>query len=222
MPRTSRSALPRRRTRPHLLLAVLLGHGLLVLGLLQATRPKRLVPAVASPVTAWLRWISAPAPAPAAAEAARPAKTPPAERPVPPRPIIPSAGEAAPITPAVAAPLALPAEGLPAPAAEPASAPKPAPLDLPWRRPQTAASAPLTAGDLLRNDPRQPPPLTRDERLARTLGTDTTLREEVLEGGKRRFRSGRGCVETRPTRAAQLDPFNQSVRPTPQLVEGCR
>lgn len=218
---TTAEAACRPARRPHLLLAVLLGHGLLVLGLLQAARPAGRSPAAANPVTAWLRWISAPAPVPAAV-AARPADARTATRPTPPRPTIPAAVEAAPITPAVATPLALPAEGLPAPAAEPASTPKPAPLDLPWRRPRTAASAPPTAGDLLRNDPRQPPPLTRDERLARALGTDTTTHEEVLDGGMRRFRSGRGCVETRPTRAAQLDPFSQSVRPTPQLVEGCR
>lgn len=60
------------------------------------------------------------------------------------------------------------------------------------------------------------------DRFARTLGTDERIVEEWRGEGRHRVRQGTSCVDVKVARDAQLDPFNQSYRPAPRLVEGCR
>lgn len=214
-------------------LVVLLGHVLLVLALRQATQPD-LPMSVDTLPTTWLHWVSAAPPATTPNDKPEPRRHANPGLRLPPGPptvvaiaiaaetavsavsavsaITAVAGPAAPVSP----------DALPTPdAVDPLPAPPRLVLDLPRRRAAAAASAPPTAGELIRQDRHQPPRPTHQERLAQALGTDTTLYEEVLQGNVRRFRSGRGCVETRPTHVAQLDPFNESVRPTPRLAAPC-
>jgi hypothetical protein len=56
--------------------------------------------------------------------------------------------------------------------------------------------------------------------MARILGTDDRLIEQVSAAG-RRFIRGNACVEVRPNRSGQLDPFNGSVQPRPSLAGAC-
>ena len=141
----------------------------------------------------------------------------PARRPLP----WPPRANAAP--PQGAAP---PAEPITAPLAEAptaARAPEPpasTPLDL--RVPPSVRQVPPPAAAMAREDPRaNTSRLGSEERMARTLGTDLTLRESADPDGTRYFRRGRDCVVARPARESQLNPFNQGARPTPRLVEKC-
>ena len=59
-------------------------------------------------------------------------------------------------------------------------------------------------------------------RMAATLGTDESLREESFGNGQHRFRQGTHCVETADSRIGQIDPFSATMRPSPQLVHECR
>ena len=222
---------PRRprapRALPWLVLAVHLAALLLVA---QALRPHERRAAAAPARPLWLRLLPAPrqaAPVPPAPEAP---VHPPAE---PPRP---STGTAARRPPPPAAPppsaqaITLPAAEAPAlplhsatTATTSAHTPEPpasAPLDL--RLPTTPRPAPPSAAALARDDPRANTPRPgSEERMAKTLGTDLTLRESADPDGTRYFRRGRDCVVARPARESQLNPFNQGARPTPRLVEKC-
>ena len=145
---------------------------------------------------------------------------PPARRPLPLR-----ADAAPPIAPTPASvapqPITLPpatsavADG--ARLTEVIAAPTPpasAPLDL-WLRPGASLS-------------RQPAGLTRSDAALRphdtaglgALATDQRLTEQVMQAG-RRIRQGDGCVEVRPSRATQIDPFAASGRLTPQQLSPC-
>ncbi len=115
----------------------------------------------------------------------------------------------------------MPAEHF-APAAEP---PASLDLDLPpsaARRQDAPGARPPSVRDQALTDPRANRALTtREGRLAQSLGTDDTIQEESRGDGRRRIRQGRDCVDLRPQRAAELDPFNTAVRPAPMLAEGC-
>lgn len=94
--------------------------------------------------------------------------------------------------------------------------PASAPLDLrlPGRLPAQRGLAEAA------RDAHQPRPLDHGQRLARDLGTDTRLVETVTDQG-RRYVWGRSCIEVRPSRASQLDPFNASTQPVPKLAGPC-
>ncbi len=57
--------------------------------------------------------------------------------------------------------------------------------------------------------------------LAAKLGSDDRWIEDARGDGRLRVRKGASCVDVRPTRGAELNPFDQSVRPIPRLVEAC-
>lgn len=124
-----------------------------------------------------------------------------------------------------------PAPG-PPPAAAPELAPAPQAITLPPPAPPTplilalppsrAGSAAEARAPALR-DPRANSRPTRGATDAlRALAGDPRLREETLAGeGRRRVHAGGGCVEVHTARAAQLDPFNQSVSPLPAQIRPC-
>ena len=57
--------------------------------------------------------------------------------------------------------------------------------------------------------------------LAGRLGSDDRWIEEARGDGRLRVRKGASCVDVRPARGAELNPFDQSVRPTARLAEAC-
>ncbi|NRF67624.1 hypothetical protein HLB44_11570 [Aquincola sp. S2] len=173
----------------------------------EATKPQQRGASVIAAAAVWLRLLPDPAPPPAptrpntarARESGRP----------PQAPAFPAAAHTAPEA------ITLPAEPTVA-AAQPASAPASAPLDLRWR-----PGSSRTPAALARDDARIHAPVSSDERLARALGTDQTLHESALPDGSRTFRRGRDCVIARPARNAELDPMSQGARPTPRLIDRC-
>jgi hypothetical protein len=153
-------------------------------------------------------------------------------RAVPPRP-----RPAMPVEPRLPLPVVLPIEPprvdgfnpqtQPAAPAQSAESTRPAPLAplnlaLPVP-PQAPASAPKVDRNPALTDPRAN---TRRAnfatRMADTLGTDPTLREESLGPGKHRFKQGSTCVETAESRIGQIDPFSATMRGSPQLVTSCK
>lgn len=205
---------PRHRALGLLVLALHLGLGL---GLHLALRRPSATPASPGPVHVWISRPAArpepPAPVrppPAALRAAIP--EPPALRT---RPDREAAAQAIslPVPTAAAAASASPTTTAATPAMPSASAPLN--LALPTR----PASAPPPAS-WARNDPRvHSPPLNGDERMARALGTDTTLRT-VRRGDGFELRRGTGCVQVQPSRAGQILPADSSA-PRPSLVGSC-
>ena len=193
--------------------AVVLAHLLLVWLLAFALRPAQPPPggAAATHRTLWLRVLpeaAPPIPVPRTA-----AKRPPPPTPQPLlRPVTPPTAESPAITlvpalaqtQAIAAPL-------------PASAPSAPPLELRLTAPPMRSAAAQAREDARMG---QPAP-AGDERMARALGTDLTLREEAAAEGVQRFRRGNQCIMTRQARDAQLDPYNQSARPIPRLAGNC-
>lgn len=213
---------PRRPPAPKALpWLVLAAHllGLMLVG--QALRPQARGDGSAVPRPLWLRLLPEPGrPAPPAPRPARPTAPPPAF--AEPRATRPDTAAPRPATTAPAPP----AEAITPPPAEPPTAartpepPSSSPLDL--RLPPAQRQAPPPAAAMAREDPRaNSARLGGEERMARTLGTDLTLRESVDPDGTRTFRRGRDCVVARPARESQLNPFNQGTRPTPRLVEKC-
>ncbi len=201
---------------------VLALHLVVVWLLMGPLRPAKTGP-LAEVTVQWLRLLREPtldavAPPPTAPDAARSPRAAPVQRSNPP------ATAAAANEPRSEAITVEPLREPPAPASAPLAAasvpslPASAALNLryspglAWRSATPAAAA--------HNDPQRQPDLNRDERLARDLGTDTRLIETVTAQG-RRYSSGLGCVELRPARATGLDPFNHSVRPSPQLAGKC-
>jgi len=213
----SAAALGAARRRPGPALAVLLGHALLLLGVWQALLPVRPQAAARGerPLMVWLR--AAAAAPPGAARVPAPATTRQPPKPAgPPRDTSPVPAVTAPAMPAPAGPPI----GWLAPAREAAAPPPPAasrPLDLRW---QPALGAAPRAIDLVRQAPAHSETPDRDARLAQTLGTDTSLREED-RGAVRRFRRGSTCVDTRATRESQINPFGAAAGMVPRLVEPC-
>lgn len=224
---------------------ILLGHGVLALGLAVALRPAP-VPAAgkAAPALLWLQPLRVANPAataptrpstvPAGAAAAAPqatharpvgVKAPSPAGATPPVPVsLPVSGgvpPAAALTGALlgalpgALPAGLPASAPPAPLGQPALN-----LALPRGGYAPGSARQPGAGELLRGDARLPAPASRDERLARALGTDLALQEQA-RGDVLRLRQGRGCVDLLPSRAGQLNPFNQSSTPAPRQATPC-
>lgn len=114
-------------------------------------------------------------------------------------------------------PVASPSPAASAAPAAPPQADTARPLDLELK--PMATDRPSLA---VRDDPRvQSRAPTPGERMAATLGTDTTLRTESRGDGRWRIRQGTGCVDMRPSRAAQVDPSSQTTRPVPNLAEAC-
>lgn len=97
-------------------------------------------------------------------------------------------------------------------AARPARA-DPRPLDLRLPPPERRGSAPP--------GPRPTPAeISVESKIARGLANGPLV-EEDLGQGRRRFRQGTRCIETRDARMAQIDPFNQSVSGIPKQAEDC-
>jgi hypothetical protein len=200
-------------------LAVLVGHGLLLLALGQSLAPHRPPAAAPAPMLAWLQLRAAALPAPAL----QPRSDEPRMRRPPARPGRPGmaaerpAGPASP-QPAPAAVQPVAAAGwVPPAAAAPPEAASRAPLDLRWR---PAPDAAARAVDLVRQARDADPRPDAETRLTRALGTDTRLHEED-RGAVRRFRRGSGCVDTRATRESQINPFDGAAGRMPRLVEPC-
>lgn len=219
--------------RPLWVLAVLAAHLTVLLAWRQAggpLRPPQPTPSAESPALWWL-WPAAPAPRDATA--ARPSPTDLAPR----RPtrqadvhataaISPPSAMPAPAATAPADALTAPASTLrpPAPegdtAASPrADAPGTATLQLALPR-RPAASAPPPAS-WATQDARVHRPLSAGERFAATLGTDLTLRTQALNDGGQRLQRGSGCVEVRPARESQINPFDRTAQALPRQVTGC-
>lgn len=62
-----------------------------------------------------------------------------------------------------------------------------------------------------------------EARLAAALGSadEGPVTQEAMPDGSLRLRRGKSCVVVRPSRAGALDPFNQSVSPTPRQIDSC-
>jgi len=205
---------PVPRTLPWLVLAA---HLLALLLIGQALRPRDRAPA-ATTRPLWLRLLPEPARRPAD-EPGRAMQTRPALRPEP-RAATRAAPDRRPHEPARSAQaITLPAAETPA-AALPPEPPSSAPLNL--RLAPGLRTAPPPPSALARDDPRANSSRgSSEQRMARTLGTDQVLREGVLPDGTRSFRRGRDCVLARPARESQLNPYNQSMNPTPRLIDDC-
>lgn len=113
--------------------------------------------------------------------------------------------------------LAPPAVDAPTPAAP---APDPSvKLDLTLPRRAAAASAPRSMREQLLSDPRSNTPrATVESRVAAVAGS-VDIVEERMDATRMRVKQRGGCVEVHVSRNAQIDPFNQSVSPTPKIVK---
>lgn len=86
-----------------------------------------------------------------------------------------------------------------------------------------AASSPARPRNPALSDPRantQRPDYAA--RMAATLGTDETMREDGFADGRIRVRQGTSCVEHSEARIQQLDPFNASVNRLPRSSTACK
>jgi hypothetical protein len=85
-----------------------------------------------------------------------------------------------------------------------------------------AAPAARSMKDLMLNDPRaNSPKASVDTRVAAVAGTPELV-EERIDATRTQFRRAGQCVEVHVTRNAQLDPWNQNHLPTPKIVKpGC-
>lgn len=93
-------------------------------------------------------------------------------------------------------------------------------LGLPAR---SASGVPGTPAQLAAQDPRsnsRRPDL--GERMAAALGSDPTLREEIINPGHRRMRQGSLCLDVNDTRNSQLNPFDENARLGPKLMSKCK
>jgi hypothetical protein len=101
-----------------------------------------------------------------------------------------------------------------------ASAVEPRPLDLTAPR-ALAAPAQRSMRNQALNDPRsnsvKP---TVETRVAAVAGTPD-MEEERMDATRLRIRQFGRCIEVHVSRNAQIDPWNQSVQPTPKLVKPC-
>jgi hypothetical protein len=98
------------------------------------------------------------------------------------------------------------------------ASPSPAPLVLTPAR--AASAAPRSMLDAALNDPRANTRRSASERFAASLGTDSGPEEErIVDGIRVRYRGQ--CALVHDSRAAGLDPFSQSTRPTPKVAQPC-
>lgn len=99
----------------------------------------------------------------------------------------------------------------------PAAPPTRAPLRL--RLPDAVLARP---GNPALADPRADSPRpTLESRIARVLDHGNGWVEEPLGEGRVRYRRGSECIEVRPARIDQLDPFNRSALPVPGVAKRC-
>ncbi|BDI05354.1 hypothetical protein [Sphaerotilus microaerophilus] len=220
------------RSPRRLMLAVLLLHGAALIGLQWASRPVRST--AVPPQRLLLRWIAQPPPSPPEAARERDPR-PRSERPPERPPLAPPPVRREPTRPDLTTPLRPPQApqtrqaitvAPPRPSEPAASHPPPLRLELP--RPgrvapgQAPEGAPSPAGQALR-DPRSNSSIARGNPVERALDAGpTAVAEEDRGDGRRRYRIGRDCADTRESRAAGLDPFSASTRPVPRLAESCR
>lgn len=201
----------RRAERMCLWLAVVGVHALLLLALRSSLLPRQRSDAPTAPsVPLVVRLIAtlpaAPAAQPAAAEPRLPSPRVRATALAPPSAAI---GQA--IT------LAPPAVDAPSPAA---SVPDPGiKLDLSLPRRAAAASAPRSMREQMLNDPRSNTPRATLESRVATVAGSVELVEERMDATRMRVKQRGGCVEVHVSRNAQIDPFDQSVAPTPKVVK---
>ncbi|MCV2355092.1 hypothetical protein LNV09_13110 [Paucibacter sp. B2R-40] len=93
-------------------------------------------------------------------------------------------------------------------------------LGLPAR---PASAAQSTPAQMAAQDPRgnsHRPDM--GERMAAALGSDPSLREEIINPGHRRFRQGSSCIDVQDTRNSQLNPFDESARMGAKLMSKCK
>jgi hypothetical protein len=60
------------------------------------------------------------------------------------------------------------------------------------------------------------------ERMAAAIGSDPTLREEIINPGHRRIRQGSRCLDLKDTRNSQINPFDETARMGPKLMSACK
>lgn len=214
---TSPFTLGARRGKPWGALLVVLLH-LLVLALWMSTRLKSPVPA-AAPGLVQLRLI--PWLAESAAKQERPVESKktdsaatPRNAPLPPRSSL--------------SPSATPSPQAEGEASTSISAPKPL-----AEAPAPAASSPLNLALPSASLDRTPAlAALRDprsnshrpdfgERMAIALGSDPSLREEVIAPGHRRFRKGSSCFDVQDSRDSQINPFDERTRGN-KLISPCK
>lgn len=190
-------------------------HALLLLALRESTQPRpRGEAPVAQRAPLVVRLIAA-LPRPATPAAKPPATRPPLQAPharastvEPPRAALGQAITLAPPAPDGAAPAA----SVPRAAAK---------LDLGLPPRVAGASAPRSMREQMLNDPRSNSPrATVESRVAAVAGS-VDIVEERMDATRMRVRQRGACVEVHVSRNAQIDPFNQSVSPTPKIVKPC-
>ena len=201
----------RRAERAWLWLAVVGVHALLLLVLRSSLLPRPRGEAPAAPSVPLVVRLIAALPATPAAQPAAAEPRLPSPRVRKPALAPPSAAVGQAIT------LAPPALDAPSPAA---SVPEPSiKLDLTLPRRAAAASAPRAMHDQMLNDPRSNSArATVESRIAAVAGS-VDLTEERMDASRMRVKQRGGCVEVHVSRNAQIDPFNQSVSPTPKVVK---
>ncbi|MCV2349135.1 hypothetical protein [Paucibacter sp. Y2R2-4] len=59
------------------------------------------------------------------------------------------------------------------------------------------------------------------ERMAIALGSDPSLREEIIAPGHRRFRKGSSCFDVQDSRDSQINPFDERTRGN-KLISPCK
>jgi hypothetical protein len=195
-------------------LAVAAVHALLGLAMLASRPPPDRSNLPAQP--ALLVWLL---PAEVASAQRPAARTEPPSTPVAPLAGTPPRPAPVPVQrPVAAQAITLPAASAPQPTlAEAPAAAAPLQLDLP-----RTASAPERRRHPGLDDPRaNTPRKTLEARIAGTMGGDDRLVEEMLGDGRLRYRQGADCILVQPSRAALVDPFNQSATPIPRMVGPC-
>ena len=100
-----------------------------------------------------------------------------------------------------------------------AAAPRDTALDL--RLPRAASAVPPPSAQATADPRSNSGRKSFSEVLASKLGSDDRWIEERRGDGRLRVRKGASCVDVRPARGAELNPFEQSTRPIPRLVESC-
>lgn len=161
-----------------------------------------------------LPWRSAPPRAVVAESPTRPAATPRPQglRSQVPAAITPSAA----LSPSSATANNHAADDAPPPP-EPAASQPPRPLDL--NLPRGLATRPDARSPALDDARANSARRTPAQRMARSL--DTTVIEDEMDNGRRRYRQGDTCVIVKPSRIGQLMPFNEAATRTPSLVSAC-
>lgn len=206
--------IPRRSERAGLWLAVAALHGLLLFTLRDSLLPRGRDAPAAHAMPLALRLIALPqAPPPPALTRPATAQRPPRERSPPTVTFTLPRAEPQPTGQAITlAPIAEPS----APSA--ASAPASRALDLSPRRALAVPARP-TMRDQMLNDPRSNSPSgTIESRVAAVAGS-VDMSAERMDDNRLRVRQRGKCIEVHGSRNAQLDPYNQSVSPTPKAIK---